>query len=142
MFVRDGFIDRYTGTRVVFPPVFRLLSLVMPHDFPCHPAWKTDLTHPAYWELGATIDHLVPVTRGGSDDESNWMTASMASNSAKMNWTLEELGWQLHPPGSREKWDGLLGWFLEYVAKRPDLVMKGRMRDWHRAARAACAIRT
>jgi hypothetical protein len=71
VFVRDGFIDRYTGTRVIFPPVFRVLSLVMPHDFPYHPAWKTELTHPAYWELGATIDHVIPVTRGGSDDESN-----------------------------------------------------------------------
>lgn len=30
VFLRDGFIDRYTGTRVIFPPVFRLLSLVMP----------------------------------------------------------------------------------------------------------------
>lgn len=88
VFLRDGFVDRYTGTRVIFPPVFRLLSLVMPRDLPYHPAWKTDLTHPAYWELGATIDHLVPVSRGGTDDESNWITASMASNSAKMNWAI------------------------------------------------------
>jgi hypothetical protein len=97
IFARDGFVDPYTGTRVVFPPVFRALSFALPADFPFHPAWKTDVTHPAYWELGATIDHLVPVTRGGLDNETNWITASMASNSAKMNWTVEELGWHLHP---------------------------------------------
>lgn len=138
VFVRDGFIDRYTGTRVIFPPVFRLLSVVMPQDFPYHPAWKTDLTHPAYWELGATIDHLVPVTRGGSDEASNWVTASMASNSAKMNWTLAELGWQMHPPGNMDEWDGLLGWFLQH-AGRADLSLKGRMRDWYRAAKTVMA---
>jgi hypothetical protein len=99
------------------------------------------LTHPAYWELGATIDHVIPVTRGGPDDESNWMTASMASNSAKMNWTLAELGWELHPPGNVEEWDGLLGWFLEYTAARSDFVLKGRMRDWHRAAKGVLAER-
>jgi HNH endonuclease len=58
------------------------------------------LAPPAFWEVGATIDHVVPVTRGGADDESNWVTTSMARNSAKMNWTLEELGWTLHPPGN------------------------------------------
>jgi hypothetical protein len=135
IFVRDGFIDRYTGSRVVFPPVFRLLSSAMPQDFPYHPAWKTDLTHPAYWELGATIDHLVPVTRGGRDDESNWMTASMASNSAKMNWTLKELGWELHPPGSMNDWDGLLRWFLQYAASHAETMSRGRLLDWYRAAR-------
>ena len=107
LFVRDGFIDRYTGERLVFPPVLRILSVVLPAQFPFHPNWKTDVTHPAYWEVGATVDHLVPVTRGGADDESNWVTTSMARNSAKMNWSLEDLGWTLHPPGSMREWDGL-----------------------------------
>ena len=138
VFFRDGFVDRYTGTRVVFPPVFRVLSLALPGDFPYHPAWKTELTHPAYWELGATIDHVVPVSRGGSDDPSNWVTASMASNSAKMNWTIEELDWALHPPGDPRVWDRLLGWFLEYAERHPN-VLTGRIRDWHRAARLAVA---
>jgi hypothetical protein len=37
----------------------------LPERFPFHPNWKTDVTHPAYWEVSATIDHLTPVTRGG-----------------------------------------------------------------------------
>jgi hypothetical protein len=97
VFVRDGFLDRYTGERLIFPPVLRVLSGILAADFPYHPNWKTDLTHPAYWEVGATIDHVVPVTRGGADDDSNWVTTSMARNSAKMNWTLKELGWTLQP---------------------------------------------
>lgn len=137
VFVRDGFIDRYSGARLVFPPVLRVLSVVMPDDFPYHPNWKTDVTHPAYWEIGATIDHLVPVTRGGSDSEVNWVTTSMALNSAKMNWTLEELGWRLHLPGSYADWDGLMGWFLRYAALVPSVLSNSSVRQWHRAALAS-----
>lgn len=71
VFIRDGFMDRYSGEQLIFPPVFRVVSAALPDAFPYHPAWKTDVTHPAYWEMGATVDHLVPVTRGGADDESN-----------------------------------------------------------------------
>lgn len=55
LFVRDGFIDRYTGERLIFPPVLRVLSSVLPAEFPFHPNWKTDLTHPSYWEAPQSI---------------------------------------------------------------------------------------
>ncbi len=58
VFVRDGFVDRYTGARLVFPPVLRVISAVLPSEFPFHPNWKTTATHPAFWEVGATVDHL------------------------------------------------------------------------------------
>lgn len=137
VFVRDGFVDRYTGERLIFLPVLRMISAALPSEFPYHPNWKTEATHPAYWEVGTTIDHLVPVTRGGRDDETNWVTTSMARNSAKMNWTLKELGWTLHPPGDFRTWDGLLGWFLDYTATRPSLRANPSIRQWHRAATLA-----
>jgi hypothetical protein len=137
VFVRDGFIDRYSGQCLVFPPVLRLISVALPGEFPFHPGWKTDVTYPAYNALGATVDHLVPVTRGGRDDESNWVTTSMARNFAKMNSTLEEIGWALHPGGRLEDWDGLLGWFLDYADAHADLVRSGSLRQWHVAAQAA-----
>ena len=55
VFVRDGFLDRYTGDRLVFPPVLRLLSIVLPRDFPFHPNWKTE-SFPARWN-SACIFH-------------------------------------------------------------------------------------
>lgn len=137
VFVRDGFIDRYTGERLIFPPVLRVLSAELPKEFPYHPNWKTDVTHPAFWEVGATVDHLVPVTRGGADEESNWVTTSMARNSAKMNWTLADLGWTLQPPGDFKAWDGLMGWFLEHTAERPLLISSASMRQWLTAAKAS-----
>ena len=140
-FVRDGFIDLYTGNRLIFPPVLRVLSFALPGCFPYHPNWKTDVTHRAYWELGATVDHLLPVSRGGADDLSNYVTTSMARNSAKMNWTLEELGWNLHPAGRMQEWDGLLPWFLEYTATHPGSIVDNAVRQWRLAAEAAVSAK-
>jgi hypothetical protein len=93
-----------------------------------------DCTHIAYWELSATIDHVVPVSRGGADDESNWATTSMLRNSAKGNFTLDELGWQPHSPGQLADWDGLLPWFLSYTAKHPETLSSPTVRSWRAAA--------
>jgi hypothetical protein len=137
VFIRDGFIDRYSGQRLIFPPVLRILSARIPEAFPFHPNWKTDVTHSSYWEVGATVDHLVPVTRGGSDAEFNLMTTSMARNSAKMNWTIEELGWSIHPAGDMNEWDGLFGWFMEYTAEHSDVHSAGSVKRWRKAASIA-----
>ena len=134
IFIRDGFIDRYAGTRLVFPGALRLLSRLLPAEFPFHRNWKMSATHPAYWELFPTIDHVTPVTRGGKDEVSNWVTTSQLRNSAKAAWTLEELGWTLQPPGNIRKWDGLISWFLSTVSE--EAVRQDRyIRAWHRAAR-------
>ena len=93
-------------------------------------------THMVYWELFPTIDHIVPVARGGPDDEENWVTTSMLHNSAKSNWTLEELGWQLVPPGDFKQWDGLLGWFVTFLQQQQSHLADKYIRRWHRAALA------
>jgi hypothetical protein len=134
IFCRDGFIDRYSGTRLVFPGTLRLLSLRLPAEFPFHPNWKMSDTHEAFWELSPTVDHVIPVARGGADSEANWVTTSMRRNSAKSNWTLQELGWILQSPGSMTDWDGLLSWFVGEVAKEPTLLQHAHLRRWHKAA--------
>jgi hypothetical protein len=134
VFVRDGFIDRYSGVRLLFVPALRVISQVLPAEFPYHLNWKTDRTHMAYWELGATIDHVQPITRGGADEMSNWVTTSMARNGAKAGSTLEEIGWRLHPVGDPSAWDGMLRWFLEYTAAHPEMRLSPTMREWRRAA--------
>lgn len=91
-------------------------------------------THTAYWELFPTIDHVVPVARGGVDDHTNWVTTSMLRNAAKANWTLEELGWQLVPPGDSKQWDGLISWFVECLEYEQSHLADKYVRSWHRAA--------
>src|SRR6476646_3554515 len=63
VFVRDGFVDRYTGSRLVFPGTLRLISRLLPNEFPFHRNWKSDACHFAFYELFPTIDHLVPISR-------------------------------------------------------------------------------
>jgi hypothetical protein len=137
IFVRDGFIDRYSGQRLVFPAALRLLALQLLPDFPFHAHWKMEETHPAFWELYPTIDHLIPVTRGGRDEPANWVTTSQLRNSAKSNWTVDELGWRLLPPGRLEEWDGLMRWSVRFADERPELRRDRYVGTWLRAA-ATC----
>lgn len=136
-FLLDGFIDRYSGDRLVAPPVLRLLSLNMPDKFPYHRNWKMTETHSAYWDLCPTIDHVIPVAREGVDDPSNWATTSMARNAAKGSSTLDQIGWTLYPPGDLNQWDGLTSWFTRYVSTHPEHLTNRFVSDWSRALTAA-----
>ena len=133
VFMRDGFIDRYSGNQLVFPPVLRILSQVFPKEFPYHPHWKMDECHIAYWNLLPTLDHIVPVSRGGEDTEANWVCTSQMRNSVKGGWLLEELFWELHPAGCSDEWDGLLDWAVTYCDNNPELLKNGYVADWMKA---------
>src|SRR5450755_762995 len=93
------------------------------------------VTHMVYWDLFPTIDHVVPVARGGTDSEENWVTTSMVRNAAKSNWTLEELGWTLKPIDPVRAWDGLIGWFIDYLSVRPEHLSDKCIARWLRVAR-------
>jgi hypothetical protein len=62
----------------------------------------------------------------------------MARNSAKMNWKVEELGWQLRDPGDFSQWDGMIRQCLQYASDNPDAA-DGGLRQWLQAGRAALA---
>ena len=102
IFTRDGFVDRYSGRRMLFPPVLSIVSNELSKDFPAHPNWKMSVSHYAYWELSSMIDHVVPIARGGTNEDSNLVTSSPLSNARKASFTLEELEWELRPPGDSE----------------------------------------
>jgi hypothetical protein len=138
--MRDGFIDRYAGKRLVFPGALRLLSVLLPGQFPYQANWAYDRCHPMYWELYPTLDHVVPIARGGKDAPENWVVTSQQMNSAKAHWTLEELGWKRVPPGSLADWDGLMAWFDTFIQVRPELPREHKcLRDWRAVARKAAA---
>ncbi|MFH1300230.1 MAG: HNH endonuclease signature motif containing protein [Planctomycetota bacterium] len=139
IYLRDGFIDRYSGEKLIFPPVLRLLSKLMPEEFPYHKNWKMSECHIAYWQLLPTIDHIVPVARGGRDDESNWVCTSQLRNSAKSNWLLAELGWELHGTGDLKEWDGLIHWFIDYTSKNRGIFEDKYFLSWFRIAENAVA---
>ena len=124
--VRDGFVDRYTGRRLVYPGALRLLSALLPAELPYHPNWTYGRCHPMYWKLYPTLDHVTPIARGGADAPDNWVVTSQQMNSAKAHWTLEELRWGLLPAGSMHEWDGLLGWAHSTLWWRPGIMWRTR----------------
>jgi len=89
-----------------------------------------------WWDQYPSIDHIVPVARGGEDSEPNWVTTSMLRNAAKGSWSLAQLGWELRPPGDLADWDGLTGWCLDYLTNHPELASQDTgLRQWATAAR-------
>lgn len=96
-----------------------------------------DRGHIAYWELFPTIDHVVPVARGGVDEHSNWVCCSMLTNGIKANWLLEELRWQLLPPGNLSEWDGMIGWFVEQVERESGALDDPYIQRWYSASKEA-----
>jgi hypothetical protein len=134
VFTRDGFVDRYSGVRLVCPATLRLISKRLPEQFPFHRNGRFDLCHFGFWELFPTVDHRVPVARGGADDDTNWITTSMVRNAAKGVLTLDELGWSLQPPGHIREWDGLTGWFVDQARADRTILADVYFRQWFAAA--------
>lgn len=130
-FFKDGFIDRYSGDKLVNPGLLKVISYYMPKDFPYHPHWKMESCHNAYWELVPTIDHIYPIALGGIDTEENWVTTSMLHNSIKCNWTLEQLNWKLYPAGNYKNWDGLTNLFIKLVRKDTNLLQDRYVKKWY-----------
>ncbi|SDC33299.1 hypothetical protein SAMN04487864_10544 [Succiniclasticum ruminis] len=136
IFLRDGFIDRYSGDRLIFPGVLCILSHIMPDVFPYQDNWKTDECHQAWWKLFPSIDHIVPLAFGGTNDDDNLVCTSMKRNLAKSTSTLEEIGWNIHPAGNLSEWDGLLSWFMAYIPEHPELLEDVAIRRWFETCQA------
>lgn len=134
-FVKDGFIDRYTGQKLLNPGMLKVISNYFPEEFPYHPHWKMTDTHMAYWELIPTIDHIYPIAKGGHDDQKNWVTTSMKNNSIKSNYTIDEIHWKLYSQGSIDDWDGLTSVFIELVDNDKELLKDSYIRSWYNASK-------
>ena len=130
-FIKDGFIDRYSGQRLVNPGLLKVISYYLPNVFPYHPHWKMDECHNAYWELIPTVDHIHPIALGGTDSEENYATTSMLHNSIKNNWTLEQLQWTLYPAGDYTEWDGLTNLFIKLVEQDKELLKDTYIKRWY-----------
>lgn len=132
---RDGFIDRYSGEKLLNPGILRVFSKYYPEDFPYHPNWKMDETHIAYWELSPTIDHVDPIAAGGEDNDKNWVSTSMLNNQAKSNYDIRQLGWKIYEPGNICDWDGLTKLFIEMVDSDEELKKDSYINRWYRLSK-------
>jgi 5-methylcytosine-specific restriction endonuclease McrA len=138
VFRRDSFTCRYCRQRTLFLPTVRLLSEGFPQHLPVDPAWKLDHTHPVYWTLIASADHVVPAIRGGDCSEENLVNSCWRCNDIKRAWSLQELRWTLLEPPEERDWDGLSGAYPRLCASVSDsqgqpLAESSYHRGWLRA---------
>ena len=42
--------------------------------------------------------------------------------------------WKLHEPGDIKDWDGMMGWFMDYVSKNKHVLEDEYIAKWHKAA--------
>ena len=91
--------------------------------------------HIAWWQLFPTVDHIIPIARGGKNESENLVCTSMLRNSAKGNFVLEELNWELFPPGNYSKWDGMTDWFVQYVYINRELLECHYIDEWYKAVK-------
>ncbi len=111
VFARDGYICRYCSRQTVCPPALRYISCCFPALFPYDYHWKLNSIHPLYYEICASCDHIIPVTRGGTNDLTNLATSCYRCNSRKSSYLLSEIDMELKPIAATE-WDGLSGLFI------------------------------
>jgi hypothetical protein len=113
---RDAHRCRFCGVRVAALGVRSALSRFYPKAVPW-PSGDRE-KHGAFLALNATIDHLVPHARGGSNDLQNLVTACWPCNFGREDLLLHEVD-ILDPfefPVVRDEWDG-----LSQILKRPRL---------------------
>ncbi len=132
IFRRDGFVDRFTGQKVFLPPVLTVLSEMLPDVFPNHPNWKRDETHQAHEMFTATVKKIIP---NRPADEFNLATAAYKTKAAKANATLEDLGWKILSLEEIAdlRWNGMTGWFMNYVDDHRDLLSVPLVARWYKA---------
>lgn len=139
---RDGFRCRYTKQRLVFPQTLELLSLLLPEELPYDnpPHGKYALTHVIMYELWPAIDHVKAISRSYdsvlANSPDNLVTASAPVNSEKSWNDLDFFRWPLLPPEPLPDWDGLTGWYVQYLNQDPswfDHPTSGaRLKGWYR----------
>ncbi|QRE83685.1 hypothetical protein F1734_25455 (plasmid) [Rhodococcus ruber] len=106
VFARDRWTCRFCGSRTLDLRVLKLVSRAFPAEFPYHSKWKFDHSHLIYWTHSSSLEHVVPIARGGADESSNFVTTCYACNDARSHYLLDELGWALREPAS-STWRGL-----------------------------------
>lgn len=106
LLLRDGYHCRFCGIPVLRKEVrIRLISLYS--TIPWGPPNKAN--HVALYAMDAQYDHLLPHSRGGSNELDNLVITCNPCNYGRGDHTLEEMG--LADPRTREPihstWDGL-----------------------------------
>ncbi|MBN2652369.1 MAG: hypothetical protein JXR63_08300 [Spirochaetales bacterium] len=54
-------------------------------------------------------------------------------NSLKSNFNLAEVNFTLHDKGFLAEWDGMIGWYKNYIDQKPVILSDPYISQWHKA---------
>lgn len=107
IFSRDGYRCRFCGSRVIVKGAHRIFAKFCPQE--ARDGTTNEDKHFGLTTLAASIDHLLPYSRGGTNDDRNLVTACGPCQFGRNQWTLEEVEiedpWKY--PAVIDEWDGL-----------------------------------
>jgi hypothetical protein len=107
IFIRDGWRCRFCGVKVISKKARSILIKAFPDQ--THWGPKEFERHSALYSLAVSLDHVQPHSRGGANDESNFVTTCYCCQFGRGHWTLEES--ELLDPREYDpvidSWDGL-----------------------------------
>lgn len=112
IFIRDKWCCRYCGVEVFFSPALKALDSLSPNNGYYHRNGRKDKMSSHLLNRCAAIDHITPVTLGGTNNIDNLICACWECNSAKSN--EEPKKWMnkiipIEKINMAEGWDGFLG---------------------------------
>jgi 5-methylcytosine-specific restriction endonuclease McrA len=107
IFLEDGWRCRFCGTKTICREARKILV----REFPEIAKWgnKEFERHSALYAMAVSLDHIVPHSRGGENERSNFVTACYCCQFGRGEWTLEEseLFDPRKYPAKKSSWDGL-----------------------------------
>ena len=107
VFARDGFRCRFCESRVIVRAAHRAFADALPSE--ARLGQTNETSHFGLSTLSASLDHLLPYARGGTNDPTNLVTACGPCQYGRVHWTLEEVQIEnpLNYPPVVDEWDGL-----------------------------------
>lgn len=107
IYERDGWQCRFCGIKVVSTKARSIFLKLFPSE--THWGGPEYERHAALYATAVSLDHVVPHSRGGDNDDSNLVTACFCCQHGRGQWLLDEM--DLIDPRERppivDGWDGL-----------------------------------
>jgi len=107
IFERDKWRCRFCGAKVICKKARSVFVKMFPLE--AHWGGKEYAQHTALYALESSIDHVLPHSRGGTNDPENLVTSCYCCQRGRGQWTIEEV--ELLDPRLAEPpqfgWDGL-----------------------------------
>jgi len=108
IFDRDGWRCRFCGIKVISRKARSVLLRLFPNE--THWSAKEFERHASLYSMAVSLDHVLPHSRGGKNEESNFVTVCYGCQFGRGEWTLDES--ELFDPRDSEPvvdaWDGLV----------------------------------